>query len=438
MLTPENAPRLLQDIDRRKPVTRPQFTPTLQFAPTAPPLSSTSGPMARAVRLAGWFKLWAAVAFFDPHLEYASVDWSEELAAEIPNVEQATTLPDYYNLLQRITARLNDSHVSVAHPSLSNRDADGSYKTWLSESIRWIEGRCVIESTFRYADGSESPLRVGDSIVAVQGRPIAEFVASVKPLVSASTPGARDRMICDQINVAGSPEQVELRVESANGQRDVVVRKVDTSRVFGLPYRVLPGNLGYITFNGFSSQQVNSALQAVRQTDGLIVDRRGFSDAALLPHLLTKPAPSSVFEVPVLFGPDLFARMWKRGRATLYPDAEERYEKPIVVLIDSRVQSSTEHFCIYLKNARRARFVGQQTSGANGNVTTIMLPDGGLVDFTGGRILFADGSQFQNRGIVPDIPATPTIDGLRHGRDEVLEAGIRELKRMLSGVAVPR
>ncbi len=48
--------------------------------------------------------------------------------------------------------------------------------------------------------------------------------------------------------------------------------------------------------------------------------------------------------------------------------------------------------------------------------------------FTGMRVLYEDGSRFQNVGIVPDVVARPTIAGLRSGRDEVLEAGVDVLR----------
>jgi hypothetical protein len=60
------------------------------------------------------------------------------------------------------------------------------------------------------------------------------------------------------------------------------------------------------------------------------------------------------------------------------------------------------------------------------------LPGGLRMTFTGLRVKFADGSRFQNIGIVPDVKAEPTIRGIRAGRDEVLEEGVETLKRLVS------
>jgi C-terminal processing protease CtpA/Prc len=49
------------------------------------------------------------------------------------------------------------------------------------------------------------------------------------------------------------------------------------------------------------------------------------------------------------------------------------------------------------------------------------------------RVKFGDGSRFQNVGIVPDVPAAPTVEGIKAGRDEVLEKGLEVLRRLVHG-----
>ena len=44
--------------------------------------------------------------------------------------------------------------------------------------------------------------------------------------------------------------------------------------------------------------------------------------------------------------------------------------------------------------------------------------------FTGQAVRHADGRQLQQLGIQPTIPVTPTIAGVRAGRDELLERAL--------------
>ncbi len=72
--------------------------------------------------------------------------------------------------------------------------------------------------------------------------------------------------------------------------------------------------------------------------------------------------------------------------------------------------------------------VGSQTAGADGNVSLIRLPGGITTYFSGLGVFYPDGKPTQRVGIVPDVVVTPTIKGLREGRDEVLEAALAILQ----------
>jgi len=47
----------------------------------------------------------------------------------------------------------------------------------------------------------------------------------------------------------------------------------------------------------------------------------------------------------------------------------------------------------------------------------------------------ADGRQLQQVGLPITVPSRPTTAGLRAGRDEVLEAGIRHLEAKIAAAA---
>ena len=55
------------------------------------------------------------------------------------------------------------------------------------------------------------------------------------------------------------------------------------------------------------------------------------------------------------------------------------------------------------------------------------LPGGLITGISGIGIFYPDRRPTQRVGIVPDVVVTPTIAGLRAGRDEVLEEAIRQV-----------
>ena len=66
--------------------------------------------------------------------------------------------------------------------------------------------------------------------------------------------------------------------------------------------------------------------------------------------------------------------------------------------------------------------IGSTTAGADGNVSQIPLPGGMQTMISGIGVFYPDKTPTQQVGIVPNIAVRPTIDGIRAGRDEVLEA----------------
>ena len=77
--------------------------------------------------------------------------------------------------------------------------------------------------------------------------------------------------------------------------------------------------------------------------------------------------------------------------------------------------------------APNAVVVGSTTAGADGNVSPIPLPGGLRSAMSGIGVFYPDKKPTQRIGIVADINARPTIQGIRSGRDEVLEAALRHI-----------
>ncbi|HEV7902834.1 MAG TPA: hypothetical protein VGO96_03245 [Pyrinomonadaceae bacterium] len=68
------------------------------------------------------------------------------------------------------------------------------------------------------------------------------------------------------------------------------------------------------------------------------------------------------------------------------------------------------------------------TTGANGDVTFMVLPGNLPVTFTGHNVRHADGRQLQRVGIQPAIRVAPTIHGVDAGHDEVLDRAVKYLQ----------
>ena len=118
---------------------------------------------------------------------------------------------------------------------------------------------------------------------------------------------------------------------------------------------------------------------------------------------------------------------------TIQP-ASPRYEGAVVILVDETSQSQAEYTAMALRAAPGAIVVGSTTAGADGNVSAIPLPGGLRGMISGIGVYYPDKTPTQRIGIVPDLTVHPTVDGIRAGRDEVLEAAAVHRVRPAGGV----
>jgi len=69
--------------------------------------------------------------------------------------------------------------------------------------------------------------------------------------------------------------------------------------------------------------------------------------------------------------------------------------------------------------------VGSQTAGADGTVgMPVTFPGGISTGFTQIGVYYPSGKETQRVGIVPDFKVKLTVNGIKEGKDEILEKAI--------------
>ena len=68
--------------------------------------------------------------------------------------------------------------------------------------------------------------------------------------------------------------------------------------------------------------------------------------------------------------------------------------------------------------------VGNQTAGADGDVVKFDYLGGFKTTMSGNGVIYPDGTLSQRNGIKIDVIVKPSLEGLRQGRDEILEKAI--------------
>ena len=107
------------------------------------------------------------------------------------------------------------------------------------------------------------------------------------------------------------------------------------------------------------------------------------------------------------------------------PASTEPYKGKLMVLVNDISQSQAEYTAMAFRAGDNTTIIGSTTAGADGNVSSIMLPGGLRTMISGIGVYYPDGTETQRVGIVPDVEVLPTVKGIKDGRDELLEKAIQ-------------
>jgi C-terminal processing protease CtpA/Prc len=270
-------------------------------------------------------------------------------------------------------------------------------------------------------------------IVGIDGEPVADRVKRLWPYFTASTEIGRKMRVAGAALRGPKDSVAALEIRDAKGLRSVSVPRVAKIDRPGSEdsFNVMDGNIGYVDLSRLTVEQVDGMFDALMKTKAIVFDMRGYPQGTawkIAPRINTRKATvGATFRRRQFSGANTLEES-ESGfsfEQPLLPTDKPLYQGKTVMLIDERAISQAEHTCLFFEAANGTTFVGSPTAGANGDVTFFPLPGGFRVMFTGHDVRHADGRQLQRVGIQPDIAVTPTIAGLRAGKDEVLERAIR-------------
>ena len=217
---------------------------------------------------------------------------------------------------------------------------------------------------------------------------------------------------------------------------------IDFSRTYshdlpGPAFQMVAPDVAYVKISTLLRADCASDILAAAGTRGLIIDLRDYpSDFPIYTlgsMLVTDPTPFAWFTHADIANPGAF-HWWEVVQLT--PSAPH-YSGQVVILVDETTQSSAEFHAMAFRAVPGAIVIGSTTAGADGDVSTVPIPGGLSSCISGLGVFYPDQRPTQRVGIVPDIWVTPTIAGLRAGRDELIEAAIGYISTERPSQAAP-
>jgi C-terminal processing protease CtpA/Prc len=380
----------------------------------------------RASRLGAVVILWNGLQHFYPYFDAVDVDWAAELPTALRAAASDQDEAAFLVTLRRMVAAIDDGHGSVSQQS-ALRGRSPLPILW-----RAIGDALVVTAV----DPGVTELKPGDEVIAIDGRPVLQVLQETEALISGATPHWRRWIATTRVSVGREGTTAALTVRTPEGStREVKLLRVEQTELLPekRPEKIaeLKPGLWYVDLDRINDKDFEASLENLAKARGIVFDLRGYPHLSSNPlrHLIDKSAESARWNVPVLRRPNQEGVQWNtEGRWSLEPLAP-RFTKNIVFLTDGRAISYAETWMGIVEAYKLGEIVGETTAGTNGNINTIQLPGGYRVVFTNMKVLKHDGSRHHGVGIAPTVPVSPTLAGIRAGRDEQLEKALEVLDR---------
>lgn len=387
-------------------------------------------------RLLSLYRYWNMIEYFFPNKHLTDKKWNEVLKEYIPLFLNAENELEYELAAVQIIGEVNDTHANLWGGDNKLSELRGTnYAPFKAE---FVENKLVVIDYFNPELSESAKLKVGDIITHIDNKSVESIIDSLKIYYPSSNEASRLRDISSDV-LRSSKNSIRLNYisENQNKQHDVTLHKKEQLKMYHWYkvnkdekcYKILEGNIGYITLATIKEEDIPEIKKLFIDTKGIIIDIRNYPSTfvpfSLGSYFVSKPTDFVKFTQANTYNPGEFT--FREG-PKIQSD-KSKYKGKLVVLVNEKSQSQAEYTSMAFRAVENSTIVGSTTAGADGNVSSIKLPGGLSTMISGIGVYYPDGTETQRIGIVPDITVKPTIEGIKNGKDEVLEKAIEVINQ---------
>lgn len=375
------------------------------------------------------FRAWNIHNYFSPYRRLIEPSWDSALVDLIPYFERVSSALELHLAFTRYQAEQLDAHSFTGSSVLTNYYGS----RYLPCIFTLVEGKTVVTEVF---SGVED-LRVGDIILSIDGTPVQAIRDSLRPYTAGGAREIVDRNISINL-LRGRALICTLEVENTDGIRSVVLQRTSHMAQVadslygpqgdGMAWKILPGNIGYVNVGMLTVATVADMYEDLRSTKALIFDVRNYPGEFVIYDVANLLLPSRRVFCNFYFPDPTYPGTFEDRDLYCGPNSNPDYYQGEVRILQNEITQSQAEFTIMAWQTHpKAKIIGSQTAGADGNVSSLTFPTALTLSYSGCGVLYPDREETQIVGIEEDITVTPTINGIREGRDEVLEAALASL-----------
>ncbi|MBL0155476.1 MAG: hypothetical protein IPP93_19220 [Chitinophagaceae bacterium] len=376
-------------------------------------------------RLEFLFRYWNIIQYFYPYKYEIGQDWNKILADFLPRFITAHDVTAYHLLMTEFVNSVNDSH-SVMQDEMVPEEL-APYRLPVKTVI--INHTAVVNGFYSDSMAKLGGFRIGDQITSIGGKSIDEIIAERSKWANGSNVPVKLAFLCSYGYITGGKDSI-IPVSLKRDQQQI---SLDAKRYRGFPFNkntepawtLTATGIGYVHMGLLKKEDIDQMFLSLKNTSAIIFDLRHYPKSTVMgicEYLYEKRTCFAKVMHPDLDFPGSF--QWLDPICYMPGNGKSHYTGKIIILVNENTQSQAEWTAMAFQAVPGTVTIGSQTSGADGDVSYLYLAGNYNTTMTGLGIFYPDGTPTQRRGIKIDIVVHPTVNGIRSGKDEVLEKAL--------------
>lgn len=382
-------------------------------------------------RLLSLYRYWNMINYFFPYKHLMDENWNDKLKEYIPQFINAKNELDYELATVQIIGDIQDTHANL----WGGADKIDEWKgvNYSPIHVKFVENKLVVTDYYNEELKNEVGLKIGDIITKINGNPIDKIVKEKSKYYPASNEPTRLRDISADL-LRSNSDNIEIEFVSGNSNPQIKTLKLypkDSLDIYrwyrksdDKSFKMLDNNIGYVSLQTIKDEDIAQIKDEFKNTKGIIIDIRNYPSTfvpfSLGSYFVSTSTPFVKFTNGNADNPGEFTFT----ENLKIPSKGKTYQGKLIVLVNELSQSQAEYTSMAFRAGDNTTIIGSTTAGADGNVSAILLPGGLRTMISGIGVNYPNGQETQRIGIVPDIEVKPTIEGIRKGKDELLEKAI--------------
>ncbi|SEM10759.1 C-terminal processing protease CtpA/Prc, contains a PDZ domain [Chryseobacterium taichungense] len=418
-------------------------------------------------RLLTMAKIRGTVDYLFPHKYLMDKNFDSYFNTLLDEAVKSTTRKDFEIVLAKTVSQFQDSHAFAFYRQLNYKNEILFNVSYYSPFDFQIVGdHLLVTHLISPEICSKAHLKKGDKITEINGKKVSEMIKEKGKLLSVSNHQKLqyvlstyeynliwpDNLPKKTLTVHSGSKRFSTEIDLVNptdkSQVSVISNYINNKNSKIKNRNLINKDIAYFKTDATMhfmenvdddklDAKMDSILEDASHKKAIVFDMRGYPDwGGFIFYYVYKyfsPVENYFYKY---YEPNLknLGTFSLRDPKYNYPEIKDKTTHPypgkVFILVNPDTRSASEWYSMSLQKIfPKSVTIGQQTSGADGDVVKINLPGDYLLEFTGNGIFYPDNTQTQQKGIRINELVKYTDQDILDGRDLEFE---RVLKSLIS------